>query len=71
MKVDGVIEDRQHVVCPMPKLNRLGTVPFALQLYDGTQLIFEDTRHTFYSGGVSCMNNDSMVYYMTPFQHSS
>ncbi len=54
VKVDGVIEDNQHAVCPMPKLSRLGTVPFVFQLYEGTQLIFEDNKHTFYSGRVGC-----------------
>ena len=59
VKVEGVIESRQHVVCPMPKLNKLGTVPFALQLYEGSQLIFEDTKHTFYSGEVCvCVKTD-------------
>lgn len=52
VKVNGVIEDNQHAVCPMPKLSKLGSVPFVFQLYEGTQLIFEDNKHTFYSGGV-------------------
>ena len=52
VKVEGVIESTEHVVCPMPKLNKLGTVPFTLHLYEGTRLIFEDTKHTFYSGEV-------------------